>query len=146
MKLSTAALWALIAAACLSTGCAFSREWKSASRQPADPTDLTGAWIGTWQNSNNTHNDKLKAVISRVSDTEYEARFKAWWLGVFSGTYSTTLFGHWEGNEFVFQGTQDVMGWEFKHRGRASATNFVSDYSSADYRGRFIMHRPAEGE
>lgn len=135
-------LSALVAAACLSSGCSFSREWKAASRQAPPPNDITGAWVGTWQNSNNSHHDQLKAVITRVSDTEYGARFKAWWLGIFSGTFDATLNGRWEGDEFVFSGTQKVMRWEFTQEGRATATNFTSEYSSSDYRGTFTLRRP----
>ncbi len=142
MTVRNAALLAVTVLATLASGCSFSREWKAASRQPSGPNDLTGAWVGTWQNSTNSHHDQLKAIITRVSDTEYQARFKAWWFGIFSGTFDTTLYGQWEGQEFVFQGTQDVMGTEFEQKGRAGSTHFVSDYSSADYHGRFEMQRP----
>lgn len=128
--------------ACLGAGCSFSREWKAAQRQPADPHDLTGAWIGTWQNHNNTHHDRLKAVITRKSDTEYQARFKAWWFLVFNGTFDTTITGHWEGDEFVFTGFQEVLDWRIEHKGRASSTHFVSEYASSDYTGEFRMVRP----
>ena len=107
------------------------------------PDDITGAWIGTWQNNNNDHTDQLKAVITRVSDTEYSARFKAWWHGILSGTFDATLSGRWENGEFVFSGTQKVMRWEFSQQGRADAHQFVSEYSSSDFRGDFRMHRPA---
>lgn len=125
----------------LCSGCSFSREWKEASRQAPPAGDITGAWVGTWQNTNNDHKDRLKAVITRVSDTEYTARFKAWWLGIFSGTFDATLSGRWEDGEYVFSGTQKVMSWEFSQQGRINPTNFVSEYSSEDYRGNFTLHR-----
>ena len=132
----------LAALAGLGSGCSYSREWDRANRVPPPADDITGAWIGTWQNSNNDHTDRLKAVITRVSDTEYSARFKAWWFGILSGTFDATLWGRWENGEFVFSGTEEVMGWEFTQKGHANATNFTSEYSSADYRGSFILHRP----
>ena len=138
-------LSAAVAIAGLTSGCSFSREFKAASQKPpAD--DISGAWIGTWRNSNNPHTDRLKAVITRVSDSEYQARFKAWWFGIFSGTFRATLSGRWEGGEFLFSGTQKVMGWEFTQQGRATATNFTSEYSSSDYRGTFSMERPEAGK
>ncbi|MBN9691183.1 MAG: hypothetical protein J0M24_13175 [Verrucomicrobia bacterium] len=130
----------------LGSGCSISREWKAANQQPTHPRDITGAWIGTWQNSNNSHHDQLKAVITRVSETEYQARFKAWWLGIFSGTFKATLNGTWEGDEFVFAGSEKIMGWQFDQQGRVSATNFVSEYSSSDYRGTFTLKRPTPKE
>lgn len=143
MRLRNFALAALIVAACFGGGCSFSREFKAASRQPPPTDDITGAWVGRWKNSNNSHEDRLKAVITRVSDHQYEARFKAWWFRILSGSFRATLNGQWEGGEFVFQGSQRVMGWEFKQQGRANATNFTSEYSSSNYRGMFIMERPA---
>jgi len=135
-------LTVLVVFAGLTSGCSFSREWKSASRQPATPRDLTGAWVGTWQNSNNSHHDQLKAVITRVSETEYHARFKAWWLGIISGTFDVTLAGEWAGDEFHFRGNQDVMGWEIAQTGWLTSTQFNSKYSSMDYRGTFTLERP----
>lgn len=132
----------LVGACLMVSGCSFSREWDRARRASVPADDITGAWIGTWQNSNNDHTDQLKAVITRVSDTEYRARFKAWWHGILSGTFDATLQGRWEGNEYVFSGTEKVMGWEFTQQGRADASRFVSEYSSDDYRGSFTMHRP----
>lgn len=142
MRLRTLFLLVLIVGMGLPAGCSFSREWNAARREPVPDHDITGAWVGTWQNSNNSHHDRLKAVITRVSETEYQARFKAWWLRLLSGTFDTPLKGHWEGDEFVFEGTQKVMVWEFHQQGRASATRFDSEYSSSDYRGSFSMERP----
>jgi hypothetical protein len=138
------ALLPLLAAFCLTgAGCTFSREWKAASRQPLDAKDLTGAWEGTWQNSNNDHQDRLKAVVTRVSDTEYRARFKAWWHGIFSGTFRTTLKGSWQGDTFVFEGQEKVYGWRFDQEGRITSTQFDSRYSSDGDDGSFTMRRPA---
>lgn len=127
----------------LGSGCTFSREWKAASRQPADPRDITGAWEGTWQNSNNDHQDRLKAVITRVSDTEYRARFKAWWHVVFSGTFRTTLKGSWQDDVFVFEGQEKVYGWRFDQEGRITSTQFDSKYMSDGDDGSFTLRRPS---
>lgn len=132
--------WLLLAV--LGCGCSYSREWRAASRQAAPTNDITGAWVGVWQNSNNDHTDRLIAVISRVSETEYHARFKAWWLGILSGTFEATLTGRWEDNAFVFSGTQQVMRWTFSQEGRADPRHFQSEYSSDSYRGIFSMTRP----
>ncbi len=142
MRRRTLVLSALLVGVGLTSGCSFSREWKAASRELPPAQDITGAWVGTWQNSNNSHTGRLKAVITRVSETEYQARFKAWWLGILNGTFDTSLQGQWEEDDFVFEGTQKVMVWEFQQQGRASATRFDSEYSSSDYRGSFTMERP----
>ena len=132
----------LLALGLVATGCTFSREWKAAARQPADPKDITGAWEGTWQNSNNDHQDRLKAVVTRVSDTEYRARFKAWWHVVFSGTFRTTLKGSWQGDVFVFEGQEKVYGWRFDQEGRVTSTQFDSKYLSDGDDGSFTLRRP----
>lgn len=138
-----ALLSCLVGLSLLGSGCTFSREWKAASRRPADPRDITGAWEGTWQNSNNDHQDRLKAVITRVSDTEYRARFKAWWHVVFSGTFRTTLKGSWQDDVFVFEGQQKVYGWRFDQEGRITSTQFDSKYTSDGDDGSFTLRRPS---
>ena len=138
-----ALLSCLVGLSLLGSGCTFSREWKAASRQPADPRDITGAWEGTWQNSNNDHQDRLKAVITRVSDTEYRARFKAWWHVVFSGTFRTTLKGSWQDDVFVFEGQEKVYGWRFDQEGRITSTQFDSKYMSDGDDGSFTLRRPS---
>ena len=132
----------------LLAGCSsFHREWREAMKQPATAHDITGCWEGTWQNSNNTHQDRMWAILTRTSDTEYRAHFHARYKKLFSFSYRTTFRGSWIGEEFRFHGEEDLgalAGGLYNYEGRASPTNFFSTYSSKYDVGTFILHRRPE--
>jgi len=130
----------------LLAGCSsFNREWHEAAKQPAPAHDITGCWEGTWQNSNNTHQDRMWAILTRASDTEYRAHFHAKYKRIFSFSYRATFHGSWAGDEFQFHGEEDLgalAGGVYNYEGRASPTNFYSTYSSKYDVGTFTLHRP----
>lgn len=137
--------WKTILAAAillLAAGCAsFERPWQRALQQPPPATDITGAWIGTWQNTNNSHGGALRALVTRVDESTYRARFHATWGG-HSGSFRTVLRGHGESGEFVFTGSKRILGFRITNTGRANATNFVSTYESRFDTGTFTLRRP----
>jgi hypothetical protein len=62
----------------LLAGCSsFHREWRAAANLAVPAGDISGCWEGTWQNSNNTHQDKMRAILTGVGASEYAARFHA---------------------------------------------------------------------
>ncbi len=70
----------LTSAVLLTAGCSsFSKEWRAAAHPAADPAGagISGRWIGTWQNTNNTHSDRMRAVVTPVSATEYRVHVHA---------------------------------------------------------------------
>ena len=135
-----------LTAALLGAGCtSFEHEWAQAKRTPASPGDLTGAWRGTWQNTNNAHGDVLRAVVTQVNNTNYTARFHAVW-GSHRGSFRTKLVGQRTGAEFVFSGRKHILGFLITTRGQANATNFFSTYESRFDTGTFTLQRPAAGE
>jgi hypothetical protein len=132
----------------LLAGCSsFHREWKAVANQPTPTADISGRWEGTWQNSNNTHRDKMRAILSKVADGEYRARFYAHYLKILHFSYATTFKGTWTGDEFVFHGEEDLgklAGGLYKYDGRISPTNFYSTYDSKYDVGTFTLKRPVE--
>ena len=139
------AAWAIAAACTLATaGCrSFEKDWTAArsGSLAVDARGLSGAWSGTWQNTNNTHGGPLRAVLWRVDDDEYQARFHAGW-GTRSGSFSTRLKGGWTNDVFVFSGTRRVFGVPIRTAGRADARRLESGYDSPFDRGTFTLGRP----
>lgn len=134
----------LVALALLVPGCrSFEKDWREARAGAAavDPRGLAGAWSGAWQNTNNTHGGPLRAVLWRVDDGDYRARFHASW-GRRSGSFQTRLKGGWTNGAFVFSGTRRVFGVPIRTAGRADATRLESGYDSPLDRGTFTLGRP----
>lgn len=138
--------WAVMATCVLLLGgCrSFEKDWSAArtGSVAVDARGLSGAWSGTWQNTNNTHGGPLRAVLWRVDDDEYRARFHAGW-GRRSGSFSTRLKGGWTNGGFVFSGTQRVWGVPIRTAGRVDAARLESGYDSPFDRGTFTLGRPA---
>src|SRR5262245_538070 len=128
------------------TGCStFDRDWKIAAATPTPTNDLAGRWQGTWVSEVNGHNDKLRCLVSRQSDTNYTARFHAKHRTILSFGYSVNLVVKESDNNFQFQGEADLgmfAGGMYHYTGQASATNFSSTYHCKYDHGTFRMTRP----
>lgn len=75
---------AIVAVAILLTGCSsFNREWRAAGREPVPSEGISGQWIGTWQNTNNTHSDTMRAVLKDSGNGTYQAHFHARYKRIF---------------------------------------------------------------
>ena len=127
-------------------GCSsFHREWRAAASFAAPAGDISGRWEGTWQNTNNTHQDKMRAILTRVGAGEYAARFHAKYQKILSFGYRTAFTGTWEGNEFVFRGEENLgklAGGVYKYTGCISPTNFFSTYDNRYNSGTYTLKRP----
>src|SRR5258708_4913571 len=91
------------------TGCStFDRDWKTAAAMPAPVNDLAGRWQGTWVSEVNGHADKLRCLVSRLSETNYTARFHAKYQKIFSFGYTVNLAVKDSGGNFQFQGEANL--------------------------------------
>ena len=136
---------ALISAALL-TGCrSFESDWKTAEGQTrrTGTTAITGAWVGTWQNTNNTHSGPLRAVVWRVDDTRYRARFHAGW-GRHSGSFRMTLKGQTTEDTFHFKGVKRILGIPIRTDGVVGSQTFRANYTSMFDQGTFTLERPMQ--
>jgi len=126
----------------LGGGCSsFDRAWEAARRQPASLTGIAGPWTGTWQNTNNDHGGRLRALVTPVDAGTYEARFHATWRNK-SGGFKSKLRGRTEGGEFVFTSRKRILGFLITTEGRANGTNFLATYQSRFDTGTFTLQRP----
>jgi hypothetical protein len=137
---------AILLVAASSAGCkSFDSEWSATCATPQPSQSIQGAWIGTWQNTNNTHHGQLRAVLSKKSETNYTAHFHATW-GSHSGGFTTQLKGQWDNDAYRFEGRKRILGFLIVTRGDASATNLFSVYESRFDNGTFTLRRPLDGE
>jgi hypothetical protein len=143
-------MWKLLLGSCLllpslAGGSSFQREWDASTNVVVPAGDISGRWEGTWQNSSNTYQDKMRAILTRVGPNEYVARFHAKYFKILSFAYQTTFKGSWEGNEFVFRGEVN-LGWYaggvYRYAGRISPTNFFSTYDNRHNSGTYTLKRP----
>jgi len=140
------AFWSAMAAISvgLLTGCrSFESDWRKAQAEaPGVGTPaITGAWQGTWQNTNNTHAGPLRAVIWRVDDTRYRARFHAGW-GKHSGSFRMTLKGQSTEDVFHLKGVKRIVGIPIRTEGSVGARSFNANYTSPFDQGTFTLERP----
>jgi hypothetical protein len=134
------ALLAFVVVGCRS----FEKDWAaaatsvSATAHPDLP--VTGRWIGTWQNTNNTHAGPLRAVVWQESDRQLKARFHAEW-GSRSGSFTSRLIGSWDGHQFTFTGRRRILGVLIRTQGDITPDRFDARYDSRFDRGTFTLHR-----
>jgi hypothetical protein len=144
-KVKSKRLWAITLLLPWLAGCSsFNREWRAAAKQSQSPNNISGRWEGTWQNTNNSHRDKLRAILTRVSEGEYQAHFHAKYKKVLTFTYQATFRGAWTNSQFVFHGEENLgklAGGTYKYEGRISPTNFFSTYDSRYDKGTFTLAR-----
>jgi hypothetical protein len=135
-------LWlSVVLAGCTS----FESDWKATTRHPTPTNDISGPWIGTWQNTNNAHGDQLRAVVKRVGLHAWKAHFHAHYGRLLTFSYEARLTGDEHEGRVQFTGEQN-LGWlaggTFRYVGEASPTNFFSTYENAYDSGTFTLHRP----
>ncbi len=134
-----------VALSLLVAGCSsFSREWKAATPPAQDALGIEGRWIGTWQNTNNTHADRMRAVVREVAPLEYRVYFHAKYKKILGFKYHATFLGSAQNGAFVFHGEQDLgklAGGLYRYDGSIRPTNFFSTYQSKYDSGTFTLGR-----
>lgn len=126
-------------------GCGgFDKEFKALASQPP-PNDVSGAWIGTWQNTNNSHGGDLYAIVVEASPGVYFTSFKATYGKFMTFKTHATLRGTTRGGTAHFQGEED-LGWlaggVYTYDGYATPQEFFSTYTSKNDEGTYTMRRP----
>jgi len=143
--------WNLLAAGLavlpvLAGGCSsFSREWKTALRQPIPSEGLAGPWEGHWASDASGHNDRLRCVVTEESTNHYKADFHANYKKIFHFGYSVPLEVRRNDTTYEFSGEADLgklAGGVYTYQGTANGTNFFSTYNSKYDHGKFEMTRP----
>ncbi len=139
---------AALAILVLLSGCAtsFNRDWKAAGGSTTSPNSIEGRWEGRWLSDHNGHSGRLRALIRRMDNGQYETRFHAKYGGIFSFGTEVKLDVQSAGGLWQFSGAEDLgKPWGvYRYEGKASATNFFSTYKASFDHGTFQMTRPTK--
>jgi hypothetical protein len=127
----------------------FNRRWNTAAQQAAttNPTDLTGAWQGTWKSEPTGHAGTLRAIvtpITRSTAASYHFEYKATWKQVLSAVFHADHVALWKDGRCTLSGQKDLgrFGGVFKFTGSATPKEFHAKYESKMDYGDFEMKRP----
>ena len=139
----------LILLLCL-TGCSsFNREYKAALTRPIPASDISGPWEGRWLSDKNGHTGKLRAVLEKSSNQQYDAHFHATFWKIFRTSYRVPLNFKEENGRTTLNGEQNLgrlSGGIYTYQGEATPTHFFSTYKSKYDHGTFEMKRPKPEE
>jgi hypothetical protein len=129
------------------TGCSsFNRDWKQMRTNPTPDDPITGRWDGSWISDQNGHTGRLRALITKGTGAEYQARFHAKFFKIFSYGYSIPMKVMRGPDLLTFEGQAD-LGWLaggiYRCHGTATATNFHALYTSKRDHGKLLLTRPA---
>ncbi|MBI1367335.1 MAG: hypothetical protein GC162_01635 [Planctomycetes bacterium] len=138
--------WILIAAMMLISGCSsFEHDWEMAGKTAPPADAITGRWSGTWQSKVDDHSGALRAIVTRIDDTHYQAKFHAVYGGMMTFEYTATLNAKPATDQIDLAGEED-LGWlaggVYKYNGHATPTEFFSLYRSKYDEGTYTMKRP----
>lgn len=146
MKTVTLQFGCLIALLFLSSGCSsFNREWKASAALAPQSSSIEGAWDGTWLSDHNGHTGRLRAIVTRLNEDEYYARFHATYMRVLTFGQAVNLRVKQEGTNFTFSGSADLgkaYGGIYTYEGNSSPDAFLSTYKCSIDHGTFRMKRP----
>ena len=134
-----------LAALLVFSGCStFHRDWKTAAAGPAPANSIEGRWEGRWLSDHNGHSGKLRALIRKLDNGQYETRFHAKYGGIFSFGMQANFDVKPAGGLWQFSGQEDLGKpyGVYRYEGKASGTNFFSTYKASFDHGTFQMTRP----
>ena len=81
-----------LALALFACGCStFNRDWKKAATATPAP-GMAGRWTGTWRSEANGHTDRLRCLMTPLTNDIVAARYQAKYRkGIFRFTFSYTV-------------------------------------------------------
>jgi hypothetical protein len=142
-----ALLLVLVAAGCST----FNRDWKAAARSAPLADTIEGRWDGTWRSETNGHHGRLRCLITRRPDGDYDARFHANYNIILPLRYGYTvpLEVQETNGVFKFQG-KAKLGWLagglYEYAGEVVTNRFFSTYKCQRDHGTFEMNCPQSAE
>ncbi len=118
---------------------------------PAKPAEeeadlLVGHWVGAWYSDARGYGDDLECIIVKLTDTKYEARFKATFWKVFTWRQRVLLTVGKGEAEWTFEGEQDlgwIAGGLYTYKGTTDGETFESTYKARSDAGSYTMKRVA---
>jgi hypothetical protein len=123
----------------------FQREWKAANAAPYQ--GIEGPWEGTWKSAFNGHGGKLRCIVTKKENNQYEYHYWATWGGFLSGSFRTIQ----EAIQSQTPGIQNLTGEKdlgalggiYRFTGTTTDTTLNATYSSdGSDTGVFNLTRP----
>jgi len=111
---------------------------------PAQATDLSGCWAGSWQSCSTGHSGVLKATFTKCGDTQYRVEFSGRFFKILPFRYFVTLDVVEDTGESVTLGGSSYLGrlfGKFRYTAESDGCNFSASYSSKNDSGKFVMRR-----
>lgn len=133
-----------LAALLVLSGCStFNRDWQAAVN-PNPAGSIEGRWEGKWLSNHNGHSGRLRALIRKLDNGQYETRFHAKYGFIFSFGMQANLDVKPTDGLWQFSGQEDLGKpyGVYRYEGKASVTNFFSTYKASYDHGTFQMVRP----
>ncbi|MAV37275.1 MAG: hypothetical protein CMJ59_17665 [Planctomycetaceae bacterium] len=110
----------------------------------ASGADLSGAWRGTWANSNNRHTGPLRGTFVPLNENQYQADFRGRFFGLLPFRYSVVLDAEPQPDGSIrLQGSAFVSRryGTFHYDATVREGHFESTYTSCKFQGTFSMDR-----
>lgn len=136
---------------CLATACStFERDWRAATESNA--TGIEGRWVGRWNSNTNGHNDILRCLVTKKTDTVYETRFHAKysrWIIPLGFGYGMDMNVTAADGVYQFRGQADLgmlAGGVYQYTGEGNTTDLRFNFQAEKDRGTFSLQRPADDD
>ena len=132
---------------CLTAACStFERDWRAAVETNA--TGIEGRWIGRWNSDANGHNDVLRCLVTKKTDSVYETRFHARysrWIIPLSFAYALDMNVTAAGGAYKFLGQADLgslAGGIYHYTGEGNTAGLYFNFKADNDHGTFRLKRP----
>ena len=125
-------------------GCStFNGDWRQAAVPLEPENSLAGRWEGRWTSEEGGHHGGLRCLMTRESDSSYQARFRATYGRLLHFGYTARLEMQRHDIGWEFDGEADLgkLGGVYYYEGRATPTNLISTYRSKYDHGIFELKR-----
>jgi len=108
------------------------------------PINLSGHWRGYWEDFRSGHSGPLKGDFCRLDASRYQVKFRGRFFKIIPFRYSVILHVVGEEDGKLLLSGQSYLGRRqgtFYYQGWASDTQFVANFHSCKYQGRFVLSR-----
>lgn len=129
----------------LAGGCSrFPEKWHTAGRFAPTGDVLDGRWEGTWLSDRNGHTGRLRCVVSKQGENQYEAAFQAKYWRVLTFHYVAPLETRLTETNVLFSGQANLGWWAgglYRYAGQADTDRWFCTYSNRYDYGTFQMRK-----
>ena len=127
----------------LLSGCSsFNRDWRSYEGETSE--GIAGLWTGTWLSEANGHHGGLRCILTTLSDSQIQARYRASYMHILRFEYSVPMRVEGSKGVYAFTGEADLgemAGGLYTYAGSITGAIFKATYHSERDWGIFELER-----